>query len=261
MTNLFANAMKIPKHITRILVTILAIAGLVACSGGSSGGVYNQTFNVSGQWTGTISDGTGVARAASMTLSDGGGTVSGTVSVIGHTCISGGNLTGTSVQALANTTGDNPLTADQENSNAGTVSLAITSGQATGGVSAVAISAGGAAYTSVPVVSFSEPPSGGIRAEGNAVLGTGDTAGEVGGIVITHPGSGYVLAPSVFFSGGGGSGAIASATIDTATVSDSVTFTLAGSSSALNGAYSGVWKSNTGTCSVETSGTITLSRL
>ena len=80
-------------------------------------------------------------------------------------------------------------------------------------------------------------------------------------MVMTNPGTGYVLAPSVWFSGGGGSGAIATATIDTATVSDSVTFTLAGSSSTLNGTYSGVWKSSTGTCSVETRGTVTLSRL
>ncbi len=212
--------MKITKPLTGILVTALAVAGLVACSGGSSGGVYNQTFNVSGHWAGTISDGAGAARAANMTLSDGGGGVSGTVSVTGHSCISGGNLTGTAVQAPANTTGDNPLTGDQENSNEGTVSLTITSGQATGGVSAVSVSTGGAGYTSVPVVSFSEPPTGGTRAKGYAVLGTGDTAGAVGGVVITSPGSGYVMAPSVFFSGGGGSGAIATAEIDTATVSE-----------------------------------------
>jgi len=253
--------MKKARSLTAISTAALALAGLVACSGGSSGGIYNQTFNVSGHWTGTISDGTGLARSASMTLSDGGGTVSGTVSVTGHTCISGGNLTGTAVQAPANTTGDNPLTADQENSNAGTVSLTITSGQATGGVSAVTIDAGGSGYTDAPGVHFSEPPSGGTHATGKAILGTGDTAGEVGGVVMTNPGTGYVLAPSVWFSGGGGSGAIATATIDTATVSDSVTFTLAGSSSTLNGTYSGVWKSSTGTCSVETRGTVTLSRL
>ena len=253
--------MKSAKSITAILTAALAVSGLTACSGGSSGGVFNQAFNVSGHWAGTISDETGVARAATVTLSDGGGTVSGTISLTGHTCISGGNLTGTTVQAPANTTGDNTLTADQENSNSGTVSLTISSAQATGGVSAVTISAGGAGYTSAPAVSFSEPPSGGTRAEGNAILGTGDTASEVGGVVITNPGSGYVLAPSVFFSGGSGSGAIAVATIDTATVSDSVTFTLTGSSSSLIGSYSGVWKSNTGTCSVETSGTVNLSRL
>jgi len=253
--------MKTARSLTAILTAALALAGLVACSGGSSGGIYNQAFNVSGHWTGTISDGTGVARAASMTLSDGGGTVSGTVSVTGHTCISGGNLTGTAVQAPANTTGDNPLTADQENSNAGTVSLAITSGQATGGVSAVSIDAGGSGYTDAPGVHFSEPPSGGTRAKGKVILGTGDTAEEVSGVVIIDPGSGYALAPSVWFSGGGGSGAIATATVDTATVSDSVTFTLAGSSSNLNGTYSGVWKSSTSTCSIETRGTVTLSRL
>ena len=96
--------MKSAKSITAILTAVLAAGGLTACSGGSSGGVFNQAFNVSGHWAGTISDETGVARAATVTLSDGGGTVSGTISITGHTCISGGNLTGTAVQAPANTT-------------------------------------------------------------------------------------------------------------------------------------------------------------
>jgi hypothetical protein len=134
----------------------------------------------------------------------------------------------------------------------------------------------GSGYTSVPDVTI-EDSGGGSGADGLAVLSafsggsgavatavinsTGGDAGQVTGVVITNPGSGYVLAPSVFFSGGGGSGAIAVATIDSATVTDSVTFTLTGSSSSLIGSYSGVWKSNTGTCSVETSGTVNLSRL
>jgi hypothetical protein len=101
------------RPFTLVLVVALTTTLLSACGGSSSGGVYNQAFNVSGQWTGAMSDSTGAARLVSMTLSDGGGTVTGTISVTGHACISGGNLTGTAVQAPANTTGDNPLTADQ----------------------------------------------------------------------------------------------------------------------------------------------------
>ena len=331
----------------RLLIRLPALALtatlLHACSGGSSGGVYNQAFNLSGQWTGAMSDNTGAAKPVSMTLSDGGGTVTGTISVTGHACISGGSLTGTAVQAPANTTGDNPLTADQENSNGGTASLTVTSGQATGGVSTVTVSAGGSGYTSVPGVSFSAPPSGGTRATGNAIIGgagrissitvtnagsgyttnisvaigapniSGGTqaiatatiasgeivgfvitdpgsgyniapsvtitdsgggaggvgtaalsetdAGQVTGVVITEPGSGYITAPIVSFYGAGGKGAVATAAIDTATVTDSVTFTLTGSSSSLAGNYSGVWKSTDSSCASQTQGTITLSRL
>ena len=131
------------RVLIRLLTLVLTGTLVHACSGGSSGGIYNQAFNLSGQWTGAMSDSTGAARLVSMTLSDGGGTVTGTISVTGHACISGGSLTGTAVQAPANTTGDNPLTADQENSNVGTANLTVTSGQATGGVSTVTIDAGG----------------------------------------------------------------------------------------------------------------------
>ena len=246
-----------------VLVVALTTTLLSACGGSSSGGVYNQAFNVSGQWTGTLSDSTGVARAASMTLSDGGGDVTGTLSVVGHTCISGGSLTGTAVQSPPNTTGDNPLTFDQENSNKGSVSLTVTSGQASGGVSAVTITLGGENYSTLPTVSFSVPPTGGSRATGVAVLGTtaAATDQQVAGVIVTDPGSGYLIAPTVSFSGGGGSGAIATATIDTATVTDSVTFTLTGSSSSLTGQYSGVWKSTSARCASQAQGTITLSRL
>jgi len=246
-----------------VLVVALTTTLLSACGGSSSGGVYNQAFNVSGQWTGTLSDNTSVAKAASMALSDGGGDVTGTLSVVGHTCISGGSLTGTAVQSPPNTTGDNPLTFDQENSNKGSVSLTVTSGQASGGVSAVTITLGGENYSTLPTVSFSVPPTGGSRATGVAVLGTtaADTDEQVAGVIVTDPGSGYLIAPTVSFSGGGGSGAIATATIDTATVTDSVTFTLTGSSSSLTGQYSGVWKSTSARCASQAQGTITLSRL
>jgi len=96
-----------------------------------------------------------------------------------------------------------------------------------------------------------------------AVLGTtaAATDQQVAGVIVTDPGSGYLIAPTVSFSGGGGSGAIATATIDTATVTDSVTFTLTGSSSSLTGQYSGVWKSTSARCASQAQGTITLSRL
>ena len=98
-----------------VYATMLVFAAcfLAACGSESTGGVYNQVFNVSGHWSGTIygkcfSGGSDPVR---MTLSDGGGTVEGTMTVGGHTSVSSSTLSGTAVQAPEKTTGDNPLTA------------------------------------------------------------------------------------------------------------------------------------------------------
>ena len=108
---------------TLFVCTLLAFAGLLAsCGGSSSGGIYNQAFNVSGQWSGSIEDATNPDRSLNLTLSDNAGTVTGTLIVTDHSCFTSTNLTGTSVQASANSSGDNTLTGDQENSNEGTAS-------------------------------------------------------------------------------------------------------------------------------------------
>ena len=39
--------MKSAKPLTGILLAALTVGGLAACSGGSSGGIFNQAFNVS----------------------------------------------------------------------------------------------------------------------------------------------------------------------------------------------------------------------
>ena len=54
------------RPFTLLLVVALTTTLLSACGGSSSGGVYNQAFNISGQWTGTLSDSTGAAKAASI---------------------------------------------------------------------------------------------------------------------------------------------------------------------------------------------------
>jgi hypothetical protein len=55
--------------------------------------------------------------------------------------------------------------------------------------------------------------SSGINAAGTAILGSGDTEGEVISITIDNPGTGYQTAPAISFVGGGGSLAAAIATI------------------------------------------------
>ena len=67
---------------------------------------------------------------------------------------------------------------------------------------AVAVTAGGAGYTSAPTVAISG--GGGSGATAEAVI---NSAGQVVSISITNQGTGYTSAPSVSLSGGGGSGA------------------------------------------------------
>lgn len=72
----------------------------------------------------------------------------------------------------------------------------------------VSVDAGGSGYTSAPTVTFSAPGAG-VTATGIAAIADG----AVESVTITEPGSGYTSAPTVAFSGGGGSGASATATL------------------------------------------------
>lgn len=78
-------------------------------------------------------------------------------------------------------------------------------------VGSVQVTSGGSGYTSAPTVAFSAPSSG-VTASGTAVVQNG----EVVQVNITNPGSGYTAAPTVTFSGGGGTGATATATLASA---------------------------------------------
>ena len=95
-------------------------------------------------------------------------------------------------------------------------------------VASVTISAGGSGYTSPPTVTFAPP--GGIPAMDATATGTAQisAAGAVTNVIITSGGSGYpwipsvinagtLKAPTVTFSGGGGSGAAATANLTAAT--------------------------------------------
>jgi phage tail sheath protein FI len=73
----------------------------------------------------------------------------------------------------------------------------------TGSVTNIEIIDGGSGYTTAPTVIFSAPTTtGGVRATGTAVLGSGATAGEVVGITIVEPGSGYTGSPTITFQSG-----------------------------------------------------------
>jgi hypothetical protein len=76
-----------------------------------------------------------------------------------------------------------------------------------GVVSSIAVTAGGAGYTSAPSVSISG--GGGTGATATAVV----ISNQVSSITITNAGSGYTSNPTVTISGGGGSGASAAANV------------------------------------------------
>jgi len=78
-------------------------------------------------------------------------------------------------------------------------------------VTNVAVTNGGSGYTSAPAVSFTHTPG---CVQGQCVSATANVSGgHVTSVSITNPGMGYCLAPTVSFSGGGGTGAAATATV------------------------------------------------
>jgi hypothetical protein len=68
----------------------------------------------------------------------------------------------------------------------------------------------GTGYTSAPTVSFAAPPvvTGNRTATGEAII---NSAGQLTGIFISDHGRGYVSAPAITITGGGGTGAAATA--------------------------------------------------
>ena len=98
------------------------------------------------------------------------------------------------------------------NSAGGQVTLTATITYPTGTniVTGVAVTNGGSGYTSAPTVSFKPYP---VTGTGTGAAATATIDGRVASITIVNGGSGYT-APTVTLSGGGGTGALASATIN-----------------------------------------------
>ena len=88
------------------------------------------------------------------------------------------------------------------------VSFADSSNFDTNSVASATVSSGGSGYTSVPTVAFAAPGTG-ITATGTAVI----ASNALQSITITNPGNGYTSAPAITFSGGGGTGAAATAVL------------------------------------------------
>ena len=73
----------------------------------------------------------------------------------------------------------------------------------------------GSGYTSTPTVTFSSPPTGFTTATAVAITTTRNSVTSVKEIVLTNAGSGYTAAPTISITGGGGTGAAATCSINT----------------------------------------------
>jgi hypothetical protein len=96
---------------------------------------------------------------------------------------------------------------------AGSSGVNISNG---GTVTAITRTAGGSGYATAPTVTISPPTTaGGVQATATCTI----TAGSVNTtFTITNAGSGYIEQPTITFSGGGGSGAAAYATVGSGTI-------------------------------------------
>jgi hypothetical protein len=70
-------------------------------------------------------------------------------------------------------------------------------------------------YTSTPTVSITSAPFGGYDASAVAITTSRAGVYSIESIILTNAGAGYTIAPSITFSGGGGSGAAATCSIET----------------------------------------------
>lgn len=118
----------------------------------------------------------------------------------------------------------------------------------TGAVDAVAITAGGAGFTTAPTVTFTG--GGGVGATAVATI----AGGAVTAVTITNSGTGYTTAPTVVFTGGGGTGATATATIQAfQSASLTITGALIANNTAINGPTGGIGNAGNGAVSITSS--------
>jgi hypothetical protein len=83
-----------------------------------------------------------------------------------------------------------------------------------GSINDITVNAAGSGYSSVPNITFTAAPAGGVTATARAVI----TGGALTDVILTNAGAGYVAVPTIGVTGGGGSsGTINATTLNTVT--------------------------------------------
>ena len=213
-----------------------AVSGVAVTSGGA-GYSFAPTVTFSGGGLGIVTgatvttSGSGYTSAPAVTFTGGGATVqaTGTATISASGLLTGITITSpgsgyTSVPTITLTGGNfaTPAAAGAI-ADIGTQATGIATISASGQVTGIVVVTTGSGYTSAPIVTIT---GGGATVQatatasiyiGTAAMGTANiSGGAVTGITITNPGSGYVAAPTIVFTGGNFSiAATASANITT----------------------------------------------
>ena len=123
----------------------------------------------------------------------------------------------TSIEAIDTQVSDVGYIADLQLVGIGITALA-TPIVATGAVREIFLNNDGSGFTGTPIIGFSTSPSGlsGSTATAVAITSTRANVTSIESILITNAGFGYTEAPTITISGGGGTGAAATCSINTA---------------------------------------------
>jgi hypothetical protein len=184
----------------KYLIILLALFAFIASSFAQTniGFRFYGASKVGSTTVGTA--GTGYTSPPTVAFSGGTGGVQATgtsrLKVVGSVTITTGG-TGYSVGNVLTVVGGS-----------GTAATLTVSTVSTGVITAVTITTAGA-YSTIPTNAASTTVNTGPGAGATVTLGYG-----VGSIVLTQPGAGYLTAPTIAFSGGGGTSAAATATLD-----------------------------------------------
>ena len=123
----------------------------------------------------------------------------------------------TSIEAIDTQVEDVGYIADLQLVGIGITALA-TPVVATGVVREIFLNNDGSGFTGIPIIGFSTSPSGlsGSTATAVAITSTRANVTSIESILVTNSGFGYTEAPTITISGGGGTGAAATCSINTA---------------------------------------------
>jgi hypothetical protein len=190
------------RYITNKLSTLIVNDDINDFSTIAGGTVSSVTMGAAGSGYTSAPTVTFAAAPAGGTLATGTATLSGgAVTAVAVTTPGAGYVTGVTVtfsapQVVGGTTATGTVTVDA----------------GTGAITAIVITSGGTGYTAAPTATLGNLGTPTTAAVLGAVTIGGST---ITGVTVTNPGAGYLVAPAITITGGGGTGATATAVIPT----------------------------------------------